>query len=232
MNPSAIIAWLRQHGRQVALEVGINFVAPVLIYDAAHGRYGDVNALLMSSGPPIAWSLIELIRKRRIDAVSMLAVAGIALSLLAFVGGGGARFLQLRERMVTVIIGVAFLFSAAIGKPLIYQLARARMRRGSPEQAAELEALKDDRHFRRSMTVMTVVWGTVLVLEATVSATMVFTMSIHDYLIASRILGYGVLGALILWTFLYVRHRRSRGAARRAREAAEAAAAQAEAEGA
>jgi cyanate permease len=225
MNFAAALAGLRRHGPQVALEVGINFALPVLIYDALHGRYGDVNALLMSSGPPIAWSLIELVRKRRIDAVSMLALAGIALSLLAFVGGGGARFLQLRERMVTVVIGAAFLFSAAIGKPLIYQLARARVRRGSPEQAAELEALKDDRHFRRSMTVMTVVWGTVLVVEAAISAAMVFAMSIHDYLIASRIMGYAILGALTLWTFLYVRRRRRLGAERRAREAAEAAAA-------
>ena len=89
----------------------------------------------------------------------MLVLAGIALSLLAFLGGGSVKLLQLRERMVTVLIGLIFLGSAAIGKPLIYQLARATMMRRSPSELHELEALRDNVHFRRAMTVMTLVWG-------------------------------------------------------------------------
>ena len=43
-------------------------------------------------------------------------------------------------------------------------------------------------------------------------------LSVHDYLIAGPILGYGTSGGLALWSFLYVRERRRRGAARRAAE--------------
>ena len=79
--------------------------------------------------------------------------------LLAFAGGGGVKFLQLRENLVTGLIGLVFLGSAAIGKPLIYQLARAGMRRNTPDKVAEFEALRDNVYFRRSMTIMTLVWG-------------------------------------------------------------------------
>ena len=219
--------YLRLNGVGIALEALFNFILPLVIYDIAKPHFGDVRALIASSAPPILWALIILVRKRRIDALSMLVLAGIALSLLAFLGGGSARFLLLRERLVTVLIGLVFLGSAAIGKPLIYQLARATLMRRSSSELQEFEAMRDNVHFRRAMTIMTLVWGFGLVGEATVSAVLVFNLSTHDYLIAGPILGYGTTGALGLWTFLYARRRRRIGAARRAAEAQAARAASA-----
>jgi hypothetical protein len=211
--------FLRERGVSVALEALFNFILPLVVYDLAKPRLGDVGALIASSAPPILWSLILLVRERRVDALSMLVLAGIALSLLAFLGGGSVKFLQLRERLVTVVIGLIFLGSAAIGKPLIYQLARATMMRRSSSELQEFEAMRDNVHFRRAMTIMTLVWGFGLVGEAAISVVLVFTLSVHDYLIAGPVLGYGTSGALGLWTFLYAREGRRRGAARRAAEA-------------
>jgi hypothetical protein len=211
--------FLRERGVSIALEALFNFILPLVVYDLAKPRLGDVGALIASSAPPILWSLILLIRERRVDALSMLVLAGIALSLLAFLGGGSVKFLQLRERLVTVVIGLIFLGSAAIGKPLIYQLARATMMRRSSSELQEFEAMRDNVHFRRAMTVMTLVWGFGLVGEAAISVVLVFTLSVHDYLIAGPVLGYGTSGALGLWTFLYAREGRRRGTARRAAEA-------------
>jgi hypothetical protein len=211
--------FLRERGVSIALEALFNFILPLVVYDLAKPRLGDVGALIASSAPPILWSLILLIRERRVDALSMLVLAGIALSLLAFLGGGSVKFLQLRERLVTVVIGLIFLGSAAIGKPLIYQLARATMMRRSSSELQEFEAMRDNVHFRRAMTVMTLVWGFGLVGEAAISVVLVFTLSVHDYLIAGPVLGYGTSGALGLWTFLYAREGRRRVTARRAAEA-------------
>jgi hypothetical protein len=228
-NPGAHIralretAWpvIRDHGVGFALEVLVNFVGPFLIYDYTKKNLGDAGALIASSAPPIVWSLIEFARKRRVDAVSVLVLAGIGLSLLAFIGGGGARFLQLREKLVSVLIALVFLGSAAIGRPLIYQLARASMKRQNSSELAEFESLRDNPYFRRTMMVMTLVWGFGLLAEAAVSGALVFALSIHDYLLVSPVLGYGAMGALGLWSFLYVRGQRRKGEARRA--AAEAA---------
>src|SRR5438874_9759107 len=207
---------VRKNGGHVFVEVLVNFVLPFAIYNYAEASLGDVRALLASSVPPIVWSLVEFARHRRLDALSVLVVSGIALSLLAMLGGGGARFLQLREKLVTGVIGLVFLGSALIGKPLIYELARASKRRKSEDEAQEFEALQVHAGFRRTMTVMTLVWGLGLLADVLVSVVLVFVLSIREYLLVNPILGYGTIGALSLWSFLYVQRAKRRSAARRA----------------
>jgi hypothetical protein len=197
----------------IAIELLVNFLLPYVIYIQAEAGIGQVHALLAASLPPIVWSVIEFARKRRVDAVSILVLAGIVLSLLAFFGGGSARFLQLRENLVTGLIGLAFLGSAAIGHPLIYQLARAGKLRKSQAEAERFEALRDKQHFRRGMTIMTLVWGFGLIAQTIVACMLVFRISIRHYLVVSPIIGYGIMGGLALWTFWYVKRMKRRGAA-------------------
>ncbi len=214
--------FLRKNGGAIAVEIGVNFAAPFIVYTLTKQPLGDVGALIASSAPPILWSIVEFVRQRRVDAVSMLVLAGIGLSLLAFIGGGGPRFLQLREKLVTALIGLVFLGSAAIGRPLIYYLARARLNRQSASEAQSFEAFRDDALFRRTMMIMTLVWGFGLVAEASVAGVLVFKLSISEYLLVSPIVGYSAAGALTLWTIWYARRQRRAGEARRAAEAAQA----------
>ncbi len=201
-------------------EVAANFVLPYLIYRQTQAEIGQVDALLAASLPPIFWSAIGFAWKRRVDAVSILVIAGIVLSLLAFFGTNSARFLQLRENLVTGLIGLVFLGSAAIGKPLVYWLARAGMARKSAADAEAFEQLRGGEYFEATMIIMTVVWGASLVAETVLACALVFTIPIATYLIVSPILGYGVMGGLALWTFLYSKRRKRIG--RQMRAAAEA----------
>ena len=197
-------------------ELAANFVLPYLIYILTQAKIGQVDALLAASLPPILWSVIGFAWKRRVDALSILVIAGIVLSLLAFFGSGSARLLQLRENLVTGLIVLVFLGSAAIGKPLVYWLARAGMARKSAADAEAFEKLRGDKYFEASMTIMTVVWGAGLLAETVLACALVFMIPISTYLIVSPILGYGVMGALALWTFLYSKHRRRSGQQMRA----------------
>lgn len=209
------VPFIRERGPGILVEVGVNFLGPLLVFDATRPAWGEVGALMASSAPPIAWSLVEFARKRRVDALSILVLAGIGLSLLAFLGGGSARFLQLREKLVTVAIGLVFLGSAAIGRPLIYQLARATLLRRSPSEVAAFEALRENVFFRRVMMTMTLVWGFGLLLDAAVAMALVLTLSVHDYLIVGPMVGYGAMGGLSLWTWWYSRRAQRRGEALR-----------------
>ncbi len=210
------LTYLRANGVGLATEVAVNFVAPYVIFGWAKPYWGEVDALIASSAPPIAWSLIEFARRRRVDALSILVLAGIALSLIAYAGGGGVRMLQLREKLVTALIGCIFLGSAAIRKPLIYQLARATLARRGSAELGDFEARRDNPHFRRAMTVMTLAWGFGLLAEAAVAGALVFTMSVRQFLIVGPIVGNVTIGALSLWTFWYSRRQRRKGDARRA----------------
>jgi hypothetical protein len=216
-----ITVWLQKNGVHVLIEALVNFILPFLIYNYAEAPLGEVRALLASSAPPILWSLIEFARYHRVDALSLLVVGGIALSLIAMIGGGGVQFLQLREKLVTGVIGLVFVGSALIGKPLVYELARATKRRKSAGEAEEFEALQVYAGFRRTMMVMTWAWGLGLLTDVVVSVVLVFTLTIREYLIVNPILGYGTMGALSLWTFLYGQRAKRRGEARRAAAAVE-----------
>ena len=201
------LTWMRTHGPKAGLEVLVNFALPFLVYRTAQVRLGDVHALMAASAPPLVWGILEFVRRRRIDALSLLALVGIVLSLIAFIGGGGVRFLQLREQLVGAAVGLVFLSSAAIGKPLIYQLARARIRRVTAGQAGWFEALRDDPRFRRVMMIMTLTWGIVLVAQSAACGALIFAVPIRWYLIVSPITGYSVLGAMSAWSFWYARRR-------------------------
>ena len=207
--------FLRRRGVHLIVEASVNFLLPLGVYDLVEPRHGQVQALIASSLPPIAWSLVEFARRRRIDAVSLLVLGGIALSLLAFLGGGGVKMLQLREKLVTVIVGFVFLGSAAVGHPLIYEIARAGLARRSPSELAEFEGLRDDDAFRRTMTIMTLVWGMGLLADSAISVLLVFTVAVRTYLVVGPLLGYATMGGLGLWTFWFSRRRRLLGRARR-----------------
>ena len=205
MNVSAL--W------RIVREVVVNIALPLAIYSLAHPRFGDVNALLASSAPPILWSLIEFARSRRIDALSLLVLVGIGLSLLAFLGGGSMRLLQLREKLVTIIVGVAFLGSAAIGKPLMYELIRAFLARTNDPELQQVEQARNVSRFRRAMTIMTLVWGIGLLADAGLSIALVYVLSIRTYMVVNPILCYTTIGSLTLWNLWFGRRLRARAAA-------------------
>jgi hypothetical protein len=213
-------ALIRQNVGGMLVEAIINFALPYLIYSYFEHRQGEVMALIISSAPPVAWTLIVLAWKREVDFISAFVIAGIVLSLLAMLGGGSVRFLQLREKLVTVIIGLAFVVSALIKRPLIYEFARAGMKRNKSAELERFETLKNDPGMRRTMTVTTLVWGIALLADAAISAGLVMVLTVKQYLIVGPIFGYSVMGGLTLWMVLYIRHRRKLGDARRAREAA------------
>lgn len=199
-----------RHGPRAALEIGVNIALPSLIYALGKHRLGETGALIASSAPPILWAVWEFARRRVVDVISIMVIGGIALSLVAVAMGGTPKLLLLRERLITALVGLTFIGSAAIGRPIIFELARAGMRRNASSELAEFEARRNHPAMRRAMTTMTLVWGFGLVAEAGAAAALVFTLTTQQFLVAGPVFGYSVLGLLSAWTFFYARDRRRR----------------------
>ena len=198
---------VRRNAPTLVIEAGVNVALPFVVFTLASPRIGEVDALMAASAPPLAWSIFEFARRRRIDAVSMLVLAGIALSLLAFFGGGGIKALQLREKLVTGLVGLIFLGSVAIGRPLIYFLARATIIRTQPARAAVFASLHGDKAFRRAMLVMTLAWGVGLVGECALSIALTYVLTRAQFLIVGPVVGYGMMGLWTAWTWWYAKRR-------------------------
>jgi hypothetical protein len=197
------------------LELAVNFLLPWLAYRLALPHLGETGALIASAVPPIVWSLIELVRFRRVDALSVIVVAGIVLSVAAMALGGSPRMLLLRESLVSGAIGVAFLLSLPMRRPLIFYLARATVAREMEGGAARFESLWQERPALGSaLRLMTLVWGIGLTGETALRAWMALTWPIERFLVVSPFIGYGIYGGLTLWTFWYRRGMRERVEAR------------------
>jgi hypothetical protein len=186
------------------LELAVNFLLPWLAYKLAAPSWGETGGLIASAVPPVLWSIVELARFRRVDALSVIVLIGIALSIGAMALGGSPRMLLLRESLVSGAIGVAFLFSLLMSRPLIFYLARATIARETAGGAERLNALwHDNPSFAASMRIMTAIWGAGLTCETTLRAWMALTWPIERFLVISPVIGYGIYGALLAWTLWY-----------------------------
>jgi hypothetical protein len=186
------------------IEILVNIVFPWLIYVEAQPAIGRVHALMASMLPPIAWSLIRFAVKRRVDALSIIVVAGIALSLIAFIGGGSFRVLELREHLIMGVMGLVFLGSLAIKRPLLSVLVRSMAAGKSQADAEKLEKLLDNP---RRLTFLTLVVGFLMLAQTVVAIILVFSLPVREFLIVSPVLNYVLIG-IFAGVVLYTKHRR------------------------
>ncbi len=184
-------------------ELSANFLAPYVVYQLLDARYGDVDALIASAMPPLAWSVFELVKTRRLDAISVIVVTSILFTVGATAMGGSARLIQIRDAMVTGVIGVIFLVSLVLKRPMIFYLARATMARNTEEGAAEFEAMWQRPGVPKVFRVLTAVWGVGLVFQTAVMCWLAWIWPISRYLLLSPFVGYGIFGLLMAWSLWY-----------------------------
>src|SRR5271154_526163 len=109
----------------VGLDFLVNLGGPWLVYRLVEGSTSITMALILSSLPPIAWSLWQLVDSRKLDVIGMLVIAGIAASLVAPTLGGNPRLLLVRESFITGIFGLVFLGSLWFPRPLMFHIVKA-----------------------------------------------------------------------------------------------------------
>jgi hypothetical protein len=194
----------------VALDFLVNLGGPFLVYQLAAGHMSETAALMLSSAPPIVWSIGQLIWSRKVDVVSLLVITGIALSLMAALLGGSPRLLLVRESFVTGIIGLIFLGSLLFPKPLVFHIAKATVTKQgmSEETFASGWSIPG---FRFTFYLMTTIWGAGLLVEATLKIILAFTMPIGPFLVVSPIISYGIYFGLLGWSLWYGNRRRKAG---------------------
>ncbi len=189
-------------------------MAPYLVYEVLNARYGDTFALIASAVPPLLWSGYELIRTRRLDAISILVVSGILFTVIATAFGGSARLIQIRDALVTGVIGLMFLGSLFLEKPMIFYLARATQARHTAEGANEFETLWLRPGVPAVFRLMTAVWGVGLVLQTALMCWLAWIWPIGRYLLISPFIAYAIFGGMMAWSLWYGNRRKAIGAAR------------------
>lgn len=188
-------------------EILANFVAPYGVYETLAAHWGDTNALIASAAPPLLWSLYELVKTRRLDAVSVVVVGAILLTVGATFMGGSARLIQMREALVTGAVGAMFLATLAMKKPMIFYLARAIMARGTAEGAQAYELVWVQPGVPQVFRLLTLVWGFGLMLQTGCMCWLAWIWPIGRYLLISPFISFGIFGLLMFWSLGYIARR-------------------------
>jgi hypothetical protein len=181
----------------------VNVALPWLAYRLAFPHYGQPGALVASALPLIAWMSWDLLRYRHFDALSAIVLAGIALSLIAMAAGGGPHMRALEDPMVSGMIGVSFLLSLALPRPLVFYLGRSTMAR---EDHRSVERYEKQWRERPALVAyirfMTLVWGLGMTGENILRTLIVWQWPSNPHsALASEVLRYGVYAGLTVWTF-------------------------------
>ncbi|WP_327141622.1 VC0807 family protein [Nocardia sp. NBC_01327] len=154
---------------------------PTLAYFVLHWLgYSDFIALLAGAIVSAVMVGIPAIRARKLDAMAALVLAVFVIGLVGSLISGDPRIMIIKDSFGTAVIGLAFLISAMLGKPLTYAAARKAVATSAPHRLPILESTyENDPDARRSYRNLAVLWGVGLLAEAILRVVLAYQLPIH-----------------------------------------------------
>jgi hypothetical protein len=201
--------------RRVATEIVVSIlvggVAPYVAYVLLRPHFEEVPSLILGSSFPAVLNVVSYVRHRRLDPVSTLNLAALAVSAVIAALGGSARLILVRESLVTGAIGAGFLVSLLFGKPAQFYLGRQFVTGNQPDRVLRYNAAWDAvPDMRVALRTTTAVWGIAFLLEVAVRVVLVFHVSTPQALAIGPVVFYATMLTLIVWTVSYVRRTKPR----------------------
>jgi hypothetical protein len=192
----------------------INALAPFATYEILTGRgVSEVTALAVGALFPLVAIARSVARTRRLDPFAAVALASIAVGLIGGLVFADPRILLVKDSIITATIGLAFLGSLFISRPLIFLFARRLV-----DDPAVLEQRWSVPEWRRGFRLLTLVWGVALVVEAALRIALSFALAPGVFMVVSPVFAVVVFGAVFTWS---LRRRRTVVSARPAPPLAE-----------
>lgn len=187
--------------KQLIFDLLVNGLLPWVGYVFLQSQYGfsDYKALLFVTVIPGFCALVGIIRKGRPDLISTVSLVTILLSLVLAAASDDTRVLQIRESYITALMGLVFVGSSFIGKPILWLLALHQ----SPSE--EQTKLLEGPERKRMLSVVNQVWGWSFLLEFAAKIWMIENLEISQVLALSPFMFYGVTAVTFLWTLWWLK---------------------------
>jgi hypothetical protein len=188
-----------------------DIAGPLVAYNVLRSAgFSSVTALILSGVFPAAGVTIGIIQHRRVDALGVLVLAGIAVGAVLGLVSHNTRLVLDEGSVVTAVFGLICLGSLATPNPLMYRLAVEFI---GPDTAKgqEFTGLWQYAGFRHAFRVVTAVWGIGYLAEAVARVVIVQNTSTGTALAISKVLPFAVAGVLSAWTVGYGRYQKRKG---------------------
>ncbi|WP_277355378.1 VC0807 family protein [Streptomyces telluris] len=200
-------------------------VLPFVTYGVLtdHG-VSKVKALLLISLWPAAETLLHLALRRRVDEFGVMMLAMMVLGALSALAYNSTELVFIKDSAITGLLGLVFLGSLALRRPLMFYLGRKFGTDGTPEDLARWNGLWQYPGFRRAQYLLTSVWGTGFLVEAAIRVALAYTLPTEAMVLVNNVFPLVVVAALVAWTVRVGKQGRARQAAAQAEAEAQAAA--------
>ena len=206
----------RSRFQPLAMITVFDVAGPLVAYQLLRSAgQSTVTALVLSGILPAIGIAIKLVQRRRIDAVGILVLAGIAVGTILGLVTHDPKLVLMEGSVGTGLFGVACLGSLWTSLPLIYRFALEFKGEDTP-QGREFSSLWQYPAFRHAFNLFTIVWGATYLAEAAARVALVELTSTSTALAVSKFMPHVVAGALILWMTDYGRRAQRRRAAQEA----------------
>lgn len=190
--------------------------ASIAIFKIARSQGAtDFSAYLWSCAAPVIGAIVMFLRTKVINGASVAILLFALLSAaVALFGSHDAKILLYKDSFVTGIIGLIFLGSLLFPRPLCYWFGQRFATGGTPEGIAWWSELWDKYPaFRRTQRVITVLWGVIFVIEATIRVIVVNVASFDTAYTVGQILPLAATALAMFLTFWIAGRSRKKGEA-------------------
>jgi hypothetical protein len=182
-----------------------DLAGPLLTYSLLRSAgMSSVSALVLSGLFPAFGVLLGLARDRRVDAVGVLVLVGIAVGTVLGLASGSARLVLLEGSVPTAVFGAVCIGSLWTARPLMYRFAIQFIGADTPKGRDFADNWRYPG-FRHAFRVTTVVWGVAYLAEAVARVLIVESTSTGNALALSKAMPYAVAGILAVWNVAYAR---------------------------
>ncbi|GAA2157804.1 VC0807 family protein [Actinomadura napierensis] len=180
----------------------LDLVVPTAGYFLLHALgMDDVWALTVAGSAAGVTTVVNSVRRRRVDLLGALVCAELVLSVVLALATDNPRLVLARAAFYLAIGGAALLASSAAGRPITYPAAEPMATKGDPVRARAYAATWDrSAEFRRIHTRLSSFVGIGMLAYAALRLVIIFTASsVADAVWAQEVPGIILLaGALIL----------------------------------
>jgi len=190
--------------RSAAFSLTFNALCPYLLFRILAPRFpaDSIMPLLYSTAFPVIGFLAGILRQRTINAIAALALASIVIQITMTIVSRNLSNALVARSLDGTIIGLVFLLSVAIGRPIILIVARQLVTAGAPQRRSRFDDIVAiDRG--RAFMIATAVWGLCLIILSGVNIALALTFDHALFVLVSPILAVITNLVLLGWSMRY-----------------------------
>lgn len=194
--------------RSAAISLTFNALCPYLLFRILEPRFPgeSIMPLLCSTAFPVIGFLAGIVRHRAVNAIAAIALAGIVIQIAMTIVSRNLSNALVARSLDGTIIGLCFLLSAAIGRPIILTVARQLVTAGAPQNRSRFDAVVA-LDGGRAFSIATTVWGLCLVILSSVNIVLALTLPHGLFVLLSPILAIVTNLVLLGWSMRYTTRR-------------------------